>query len=160
MNSFAPLAAIVILACSFLAPGAQAKAYFAPEGVMLQRADFIAIVEITKVEKTEKKTEGFDYSEVAQARVVQRIRGELPDNLQLHGGENFICAQVHFQPGRFLVFLKLENGLFTGCNWHLSVRPIQGEQVEWYAKPEGIELSWQPLEAVLERVRQSAKVQK
>lgn len=127
---------------------------------MLKSADFIAIVEITKVEKTEKKTEGFDYSEVAQARVVQSIKGELPDNIRLHGGENFICAQVHFQPGKFLVFLKLENGLFTGCNWHLSVRPIQGEQVEWYQKPEGLELSWQPLEAVLERVRQGGKEQK
>jgi hypothetical protein len=42
-------------------------------------------------------------------------------------------------------------------NWQFSVRPIKDEcgkvVIEWYLPGERLRLAWQPLEAVLERIR-------
>jgi len=161
MNPLTPFAALVAIASAWVAPSASAKAYFAPEAVMIKTAEVIAVVEITSVEPVETKTvteaQTLDFHERAQARVVQTLKGKLPADVFLYGDESFICAQVHYRPGRFLVFLRREGGLLTGCNWHLSVRPIKGDQVEWYTKADSIEVSWQPLDAVLEKVRQAAE---
>jgi hypothetical protein len=160
MNLFAPFAIVCAVASASLAPSALGKAYFAPASVMIQKAEFIAIVDITSVEAVETKTEQFDFRERAQGKVVQMIKGQLPPSIVMHGNENFICAQVRYQPGRYLVFLERQAGLLTGCNWHLSVRPIKEDKVEWYAKAESLELSWQPLEGVIERIRKTPEAPK
>jgi hypothetical protein len=151
LRHFIPLLLAISLAGG--APGALAKAAFAGEEEMIQVADVIAIVNITKVEETRTKGEYWTFSEVAHATVEQTLKGTLPQNVKLSGGEDFICAQVHFAPGRQLVFLRREGELLTGCNWHLGVRPIKETQVEWYVAGQCMELSWQPLAGVLERIK-------
>ena len=139
-----------------MVPHLYAKAYFASESEMIERAEIIAIVNISAVEQAETKSTPFNYYEIAHATVEQTLKGTLPKAVKLYGAENFICAQISYTPGRRLVFLRRDGDLLAGCNWHLGVRPIKGEEVEWY-KPEGRGLSWQPLEAVLARIKKSIK---
>ena len=134
-------------------PHADAKAYYAPEDEMIERAEVIAIVDISRVEKAETKSQPFDYGEIAHATVQQTLKGKLPKEINLYGGESFICAQVHFKPGRFLVFLRHAGEFLVGCNWHLSVRPIKDTEVEWYIPGERNNLSWQSLDTVLVRIQ-------
>ncbi len=150
------IAFLCILGLVGFAPQSFAKAYYAPLNEMIRYSEFIAIVEISRVEKTATKSKPFDYSEIAHATVQKNIKGILPKSIKLHGGESFICAQVHYNVGRYLVFLKRDEGLLVGCNWHLSVRPITNQQIEWYGPDHVLDLSWQPMDAVLELIKNSA----
>ena len=133
-------------------PDAFAKAYYAPADEMIRRAEVIAIVDISHVEHAKTKAKRFDYSEIAHATVQQTLKGALPQKVKLYGGESFICAQVHFARGRYLVFLGRAHDLLVGCNWHLSVRPIKDTQVEWYVFGKTHKLSWQRLLPVVKRI--------
>ena len=145
----------VLLAASLAGavPHADAKANYATEDEMIEHAEVIAIVDISRVEKAETKSQPFNYREIAHATVQQTLKGKLPREVKLYGGESFICAQVHFTPGRALVFLRHDGEFLVGCNWHLSVRPIKGTEVEWYLPGERIALSWQSLDTVLARIQ-------
>jgi hypothetical protein len=147
------IAVLVAALFAGTAPDAFSKADYFGEDDMIDRAEFIAIVNVTRVDKTEVKGTHWTFSEVAHANVEQTLKGELPKNVKLHGGEDFICAQVNFKPGRHLVFLRRDGDLLIGCNWHLGVRSIKGAEVEWFEKGTDIERSWQPLDAVLERIK-------
>ena len=138
-------------------PRLYAKAYFASESEMIALAEIIAIVNISGVEQAETRSTSFNYYEIAHATVEQTLKGTLPKNVKLYGAENFICAQVRYTPGRRLVFLQRNGDLLAGCNWHLGVRPIKGDEVEWYKPGERLGLSWQPLDAVLARIKKSIK---
>ena len=147
------ITAFIAILCAATAPNALAKAAYAAEEEMIERAEAIAIVNVTRVEKTETKGKHWIYSEIAHATVEQTLKGTLPQTVKLYGGEDFICAQVHFAAGRYFVFLRRDGELLVGCNWHLSVRPIKDGQAEWYAVGEHMTLSWQPLNAVLGRIK-------
>ncbi len=138
-------------------PAVWAKAYFADAKEMVEQSVAIAIVDIESVKAVEEKGSIWTYRERAQAKVQQQLKGSLPKNVQLFGQETFICAQVRFQPGRYLVFLKRDGDKLVGANWHLSVRPIKDGQVEWFSGKDRRELSWQPLSEVLEEIRTFAK---
>jgi hypothetical protein len=145
--------AFIAILCAGATPSAFAKAAFAAEEQMIERAEVIAIVNVTLVEKSETKGKQWNYGEIAHATVERTLKGKLPQTVKLYGGEDFICAQVHFMPGRHLVFLTRDGDFLVGCNWHLSVRPIKDTQVEWYVPGEVLKLSWQPLGTVLERIK-------
>ena len=146
---------VVLFAASLagVVPHADAKADHAPEDEMIERAEVIAIVDISRVEKTETKSQPFNYRQIAHATVHQTLKGKLPKEIKLYGGESFECAQVHFTPGRSLVFLRHAGEFLVGCNWHLSVRPIKDTEVEWYVPGERHNLSWQSLDTVLVRIQ-------
>src|SRR4051812_21406063 len=101
---------LVVLAALLTAlgkpPAAHGKAYFAPPNVMVASSDAIAIVQITEVQEIEAKGDVFDFREIARAEVETVLKGSLQKEILLHGNETFICAQVRFQPGRYLVFLR------------------------------------------------------
>ena len=138
-----------------VAPDSLAKAYFATDDEMIQRSEVIAIVDISTVEDIQMKGDHWTYRRRAIGTVHRTMKGSLPREVSLYGDENFICAQVKFQPGRFLVFLNHDGSLLVGSNWHFSVRPVRDSQVEWYVPGERLKLAWQPLEAVLERIKKS-----
>jgi len=149
------LTAFIAILCAGTAPSALAKAAYADEEQMIERAEVIAIVNVTRVEKATTKGTHWTYSEIAHATVEQTLKGTPPQTVKLYGGEDFICAQVHFPVGRYLVFLRRDGEVLVGCNWHLSVRPIKDKQAEWYVAGEHMALSWQPLDAVLARIKNS-----
>ena len=154
------LALAVLLA--FRPPAAGAKAAYAGKAEMIRRSDAIAVVQVLRVEKAEVKGRHWTYSQRAIATVCTTLKGDLPaeeKELVLFGGEDFICAQCNFQPGKYVVFLRRDGGLWVGSNWHLSVRPIRAdkdgkESVEWYARDGSIELKPAPLQEVLADVKQ------
>jgi len=150
------ITAFIAILCVGTAPSALAKAAYADEEQMIERAEVIAIVNVTRVEKAETKGAHWTYSEIANATVEQTLKGTLPQSVKLYGGEDFICAQVHFAVGRYIVFLRRDGDLLVGCNSHLSVRPIKDKQAEWYVAGEHMTLSWQPLDAVLKRIKNPA----
>ena len=145
----------ILFAASFAGavPSALAKAYYATEDEMIERAEAIAIVDISRVEIAETKGKPFHYRQNAHATVQQTLKGTLPQAVKFYGGDSFICAQIYFAPGRHLVFLTRDGELLVGCNWYFSVRPIKGTQVEWYVQGERLKLSWQPLDMVLGRIK-------
>lgn len=153
-----PLSPLRCVACVLIvllahAPAAHAKAYFAPKKEMIARAQAIAVVTIDAVETVEVEGKHWTYLQRATARVEQLIKGTLPETVELHGEETFICARCTFAPGRYLVFLDRDGNLWVGSNWHLSARPIAGENVEWYADDRGSATKAMPLASVLAEVR-------
>src|SRR5215208_3883816 len=88
------------------APDVFAKAYFASAQEMVQGSVAIAVIDISKVEAVEAKGDQWTYRERAQAMVERTLKGSLSQHVELFGNETFICAQVRFQPGRYLVFLR------------------------------------------------------
>ena len=150
----------ISIVASFLfvsAFGVFAKAYYAGEMEMIQGSEFIAIVNVTRIGQTNTVGSVWSYRQRAHGTVETMIKGELPSEVTLHGEESFICAQVRFKPGRHLVFLRRDGKLLVGSNWHLSVRPITETKVEWYVPAERLQLSWQPLSEVLDRMAATAK---
>jgi hypothetical protein len=136
---------------------ANAKAAYWGKTEMIRRSEIIAIVNISVVEPTSIKGKGWTYSEVASATVERVLKGKLPEEVKLYGGENFICAQVRYKPGRHLVFLRKDENLLTGVNWHLGVRKIEKEDVQWLVDGRLFEFKSTPLSDVLAEIEAATK---
>jgi len=121
-----------------LSSEAHAKASFQGKSEMIAKAEAIAIVRIDSVRETEVKGQIWTYRQIASATVVDLLKGELPQKFLLHGSETFICAQCPLATGTFLAFLKKDGNLWTGSNWHLSLRAISGNRVAWYRADESL----------------------
>jgi len=123
----------------FLTGSTWGKAAFLPPAELTRKADVIALVDLDEPEAVatsdplESPSPAGYYRKKAQARVVERIRGDIPDRFVIYGDEAFICAQCTLSKGRFLAFLTRKGDFWVGTNWHLSLRPIKGDQVEWVA---------------------------
>jgi len=118
--------------CLALVPGvALAKAYFAGNREMVEKAECIAIVNIQKVEPANTKGRNWTYSQKATGIVERVLKGAARGEIALYGQEDFICARCTFQSGRHLLFLRKDADLWVGCNWQLSVRPIRDGKVPW-----------------------------
>jgi hypothetical protein len=116
----------------FMNPASKAKAAYASKGQMISTSEYIAIVNVGKVDKVEKQGFNWTYSQRADVTLEKALKGEPPNKFQIYGGENFICARVGLEPGRYLVFLNHSRDLLIGSNWHLSVRPIKDGKIEWF----------------------------
>jgi hypothetical protein len=139
------------------APGVFAKAAYLGAEQMVTGSVAIAVVNISRVDPVETKGAHWTYGERAEATVERTPKGSLPQQVQLFGNENFICAQVRFQPGRYLVFLKKDGEKLVGANWHLSARLIKDDKIEWYSGKGHLELSWQSLPKVIDQVNALSK---
>lgn len=151
----AAAARTVLLVTAFLGvalPGL-AKAYYAGKKEMIQKAECIAIVNITGVEQVEKQGKPWIYRQKASATIVRCLKGDATGAIVLYGMETFICAQCQFERGRFILFLRKDGELWVGSNWHLGIRPITGEQVKWYKGEENLfEMADAPLADVLKEI--------
>jgi len=123
---------IFIVGALFMSPEARAKAAYSSLDQMIVNSELIAVVDVKKLEKVEKKGTSFTFSQVATADINQIIKGSAPKQIAIYGGENFICASCRFEPGQVLVFLNHDREMLIGSNWHLSVRPIKTGQLDWF----------------------------
>lgn len=130
------LAALSLL--GFLHSEAYAKAYFQGKDEMIANAEAIAIIRIDSVRETEVQGRTWIYRQLASVSVTDLLKGELPENFLLYGSEDFICARCPLATGTYLAFLKKDGNLWTGSNWHLSLRKISGANVAWYRTEEGL----------------------
>ncbi len=147
---------IALVAAS--ATNSLAKAYFQNETELVTKADAIALVELSEPEPAEQKGDIWTYRQSATAKVTLLLKGDLPETFALYGVETFICAQCRLAAGKYLVFIRRDGKLWAGSNWHLSLRPVKKDQIEWFDHPEKRHsLKFQPSEAVLKRVRDIMK---
>lgn len=132
-----------------------AKAYYAPKNEMIEKAEIIAVVDITEIKDVKIKGEHWTYGQKATGKVEQLLKGKIPSKITIYGMENFICAQCRYEVGKFLVFLKHDNDLLVGSNWQFSIRPIKNDKVEWYKKDadDRFDLEYLPLSEVLKELK-------
>lgn len=137
-----------------------AKAYYAPKKEMIQKAECIAIVEVTKVEKSEKKGKPWTYRQKASATVKRCLKGEAKGEIEIYGMETFICAQCRYEKGNFILFLRKEEGFWVGSNWHLGIRPITNNKTQWFKDDEThFEMKETPLDDVIKKINAVVKEQ-
>lgn len=129
------LLVLLLAALPLLALG---KAYFSPKKEMIQRAEAIAVVNITSVIETNVEpiahVPGWEYRQKATAEIERSLKGGVKGTIEIYGMESFICAQCRYEKGKFLVFLRKENGRWIGSNWQPGIRPITGDSVSWLVK--------------------------
>ena len=144
-----------LAAMLLLFPGwALAKAYFQGRDEMVTKARAIAIVTISDVEDSEAKGQHWTYRKKGNAKVETILKGEVPPEFFLYGMETFLCASCPIAEGRFLVFLKPDGELWTGSNWHLSLRKIESDSVPWYGEEDGrFDMKATPLPTVLAEIK-------
>jgi hypothetical protein len=148
------LAPMLLVFGGALTPQAFAKAYFQTKQEMIKKAEAIAIVTILEVQSTQTKGGHWTYAQAGTAKVEQVLKGKLPDQFTLHGSEDFICARCPIAKGRFLAFLKQDGDLWAGSNWQSSLRPIEGDRVEWYVEDQNrYEFKLVPIEDVIAEIR-------
>lgn len=111
-----------------------AEASYAGKKEMIEKAEAIAIVEIVNTEKVKTKGQHWTYSQKAIGTVEKTLKGNIQDGdgIVIYGLEDFICAQCRFEKGRFLLFLQKDNYFWTGSNWHLGIRAIKDEEIDWF----------------------------
>ena len=147
------IAALFILFSS-LVTDCFAKAYFQTKEEMVERSQAIAVVSIGEVEPVEKQGNHVTYLQRAKVQVKSVLKGKLPDEFIMYGLENFICAQCALNEGSFIVFLKKDGDLWTGSNWHFSLRKINNGTVDWYVSNENrYEMAPAPLKKVIKEIK-------
>ena len=137
-----------------------AKAHYANKKDMIKEAECIVVVNITDVEKAEKKGASWTYRQKVSATVEQCLKGDTKGNITIYGLENFICAQCRYKKGHFVLFLRKNNNLWVGSNWHLGIRPIKDDKVEWFKDDKAIfDMKEIPLDKVIDEINTIVKEQ-
>ena len=135
--------------------------YAADKTSMIQEAESIAIVNITNVEKANKKEKSWTYRQKATATVEQCLKGDAKGDITIYGLEDFICAQCRYETGRFILFLRKDGSLWVGSNWHLGIRPIKEKTVQWFKDGKTLfEMKYIPLDKVVDQINTVVKEQK
>ncbi|HEX8309946.1 MAG TPA: hypothetical protein VF614_01435 [Chthoniobacteraceae bacterium] len=137
---------------------------------MLAGADFIAIIEFRSAKqgvfkgpaaypKQEKRVVK-QFSRCVSARVIENLKGELPEQVQIHDCSGFWDAlfQNHgnhenADSGRYLIFLSGDVNFLTGSNGWASTARISGEEIEWNENPNSPKFQMVNLKEMLDRVR-------
>ena len=128
---------------------------------MIQEAECIVIVNITKVEKADKKEKSWTYRQKASATVEQCLKGDVEGDITIYGLETFICAQCRYEKGRFILFLRKDGSLWVGSNWHLGIRAIKEKKVQWFKDDKMFfEIRNTPLDKVIDEINTVVKEQK
>jgi hypothetical protein len=160
MNRFQTGIAFFLIAVISINTPVLAKAAFKSKEQMIQTAEVIAIVEITQVKPVSVKGKHWTYAKESSAQVQKVLKGTLPAQVSLFGGEDFICAQCHFETGRHLVFLDYDQDLLTGNNWEPSIRKITNNEVEWITDDNIFSKKTSPLSEVIAEIEKTIEEQK
>ncbi len=148
---------LIVLICSF--PTILfAKAYFAGKNEMIERAECIAIVEISQTEKIDKMGNHWTYHQKAKGTVETLLKGNVSGDIEIYGMENFICAQCKFTKGRFLLFMNKDNNFWIGSNWHVGICCIKDGNIDWFKDDTSpFETERQPLKEVILDIQNTLK---
>jgi hypothetical protein len=130
-----------------------AKARFMPKGELIETAEIIAVVAVTKTNEASVKGEHWTYRQAADALTVQTLKGELPMHFVIHAKKDFICACATYESNaRYLVFLRREGKLFTTVNHQLGQFKVTEKKVKWYVDDRSLGLSDQSLNDVMKNI--------
>ena len=92
-----------------------------PKGELIETAEIIAVVEVTKTNDASAKGTHWTYRQAAEVLTVRTLKGQLPMRFIIHARKNFICACATYEANaRYLVFLHREGKLVTTVNHQLG----------------------------------------
>jgi hypothetical protein len=137
---------VFLLVSPLLFAPAYADWDYLPKDSMIDNADAIAVVDITKVENcatriNRSSTAARTYHQKAAAVVKSTLKGKLASSITIYGninsaGSPFICVpDASLQAGPCLVFLRDEGHdgqSFVSANADMGIRPIAHDQVQWF----------------------------
>ena len=141
------------------------EAYFYDRLELVNCCPIIVVIDVEEPEKetiANSNTAGldilqsprWDYGQRAKAKVVRKLKGDIPDNFVLHGSENNIDAQCRLKKGRFLAFLTKDGIFWVGANWQLSLRPIIDNKIEWYVSDDrSLPMTFQAEKSVIAEIQ-------
>jgi hypothetical protein len=149
----------MVLCVAIASQTAFAKAYYAGKKEMIQKAEAIVVVNITKTESFQKQGKPWMYSQRAIGNVEQTHKGNVTGAIEIYGMESFICARCEYKTGRFLLFLRRgDEDFWHGANWHLGIRSIANGKVDWFKDDKSLfEMTPQPLTDVLKEIESVLK---
>ena len=151
---------VLLMLCGAACPCFAKARYALSKTSMIQEAQCIAIVNITKVEKADKKEKSWTYRQKASATVEQCVKGNVEGDITIYGLETFICAQCRYEKGRFILFLRKDGAVWVGSNWQLGIRPIKGKNVQWFKDHKTLfEMKDTPLDKVVDEITTVVKEQ-
>ncbi len=142
-----------------------------PAEEMINTADYIAIVEVQSVESgifkgqgnypREKETTTRKFLRRISVRVVENMKGGLPQEIKIHDNSGLWHAmfQNHqdrskSDSGRYLIFLTGDQDFLIGANGWASTARIEGEKIEWTDSPSAPEIRMEPLNPVLNQIKE------
>ena len=141
---------IVIL----VAPASFARARYAGKKEMIEKAECIVVVTITSIEETQTMGRVWTYGQKVTAKVEKCLKGDAEGTIEIYGMENFICARCEFKKGRFILFLRKDEGLWVGSNWNIGIRQIVDDKVEWFKDDETLlDMQPTPLKDVIDDIK-------
>lgn len=125
-------ASFALAAALAFAPDASAKAYYAPLVEVEDWVDAVAILETGVVADVDIEGEHWRYRQLADARVVEAVAGDVGPRVEILGARDFVCAPVHWDPNtRYLALLLHEGGRWTAANNEWGRLEIVGGVVDW-----------------------------
>ena len=103
---------------------------------LTEQAGVIAVIEVTEATEVNIATNVWTYRQVARARPIDILKGQLPDSFEILANESYDCAQAHYQPGRYLVFLRrYDSGRYTTVGYDQGQLAIdKNGQVMWFSE--------------------------
>jgi hypothetical protein len=153
---------IAAIASLCIAGHAQAEGGYHKPRKMIEDSQFIAIISIKSVAQLPKPEHPrWHFGQRAQAVVERNVKGALPRTIDIYGGENFVCQETTLSLGRYLAFLvNSVEGYLESANYQMGIRPLRGNQVEWYydngrgtLSPNfGYSFRWQRLDSLLRHI--------
>lgn len=130
-----------------------AKARFMPKGELIETAEIIAVVEVTKVNDASAKGQHWTYRQAADALTLQTLKGRLPMHFVIHAKKDFICACATYETKtRYLVFLRREGNLFTTVNHQLGQFKVTDAKIKWYLDNQSLSVGEQSVDDVIREV--------
>ena len=116
---------------------------------LVNRSDFIAVVDVTRVRHPNQ------HEQVASFQSIRVLKGSLRDGHRLYRGHKPRCALESYSPGRYLLFLKRENDYLVAAYHVYSVFEVAENKLDWFEAPSSKrrqEASLQRAEADIRRV--------
>ena len=89
------------------------------------------------------------------------LKGDAKGEIEIYGMETFICAQCRYERGRFILFLREEEGCWVGSNWNLGIRPVKEDRIQWFKDDKTrFEMKETPLDDVISEITDIVEEQK
>lgn len=139
------------------------KAVFFNKADMVRNAVAIAVIEMEDpvtapvADPFSEPKKQDHYRQLAKVKVIETLKGTLPESLVMYGGEHFACAECTLKKGRYIAFFKKDGDLWAGANWQNSLRPVTDGKVEWWkdsADPmDFMEMATKPVDVAIAEVK-------
>jgi hypothetical protein len=93
---------------------------------LVKCSDFIAVVNVLKVEQPSGD------EQLASFEPVEILKGDMTQGEQIYRGHLPICAKPSYQPGRYLLFLRRNEGQLIAAYHAYSIFEVKNNTLDWF----------------------------